>query len=55
MSSVRGMVNSFVEHYGEMNDNMLGMWAGPHYWKQKGKAFKVLKSVEEKRGGLRTK
>lgn len=49
MSSVRDMVNSFVENYGEMNDNMLGMWAGPLYWRQKAKPLPKTGSTDDKK------
>ncbi|CAH8523269.1 unnamed protein product [Dicrocoelium dendriticum] len=41
VSSLKSMLDKQYEHFGQINDHILGMWAGPEHWRKKAKRRKV--------------
>ncbi|KAF5396464.1 hypothetical protein PHET_10402 [Paragonimus heterotremus] len=37
VSSLKSMLDKQYEHFGQINDHILGMWAGPEHWRKKAK------------------
>ncbi|KER34118.1 hypothetical protein T265_12417 [Opisthorchis viverrini] len=37
VSSLKSMLGKQYEHFGQLNDHILGMWAGPEHWRKKTK------------------
>ncbi|VDQ01072.1 unnamed protein product [Trichobilharzia regenti] len=48
---MKSMLDKQYEHFGKLNDHLLGMWAGPEHWRRKAKRPRLeggaLKSNEE--------
>ncbi|CAL8099071.1 unnamed protein product [Calicophoron daubneyi] len=40
VSSLKQMLDKQYEHFGQLNDHLLGMWAGPEHWRKKAKRRK---------------
>ncbi|CAH8840683.1 unnamed protein product [Trichobilharzia szidati] len=50
VSCLKSMLDKQYEHFGKLNDHLLGMWAGPEHWRRKAKRPRLegaLKSNEE--------
>lgn len=37
VSSLKLMLASHLENFGQVNDGILGLWAGPEHWRKKAK------------------
>ncbi|CAH8508229.1 unnamed protein product [Schistosoma bovis] len=41
VSCLKNMLDKQYEHFGKLNDHLLGMWAGPEHWRKKAKRPKL--------------
>lgn len=41
VTSLKLMLDKQYEHFGQLNDHLLGMWAGPEHWRKKAKRRKL--------------
>ncbi|VDP80229.1 unnamed protein product [Echinostoma caproni] len=41
VSSLKSMLDKQYEHFGQLNDHLLGMWAGPEHWRKKAKRRRI--------------
>ncbi|VEL29012.1 unnamed protein product [Protopolystoma xenopodis] len=41
VTSLKNMLDTQFEHFGQQNDHLLGMWAGPEHWRKKAKRPKL--------------
>lgn len=37
VSSLKSMLTTHLENFGQVNDGILGLWAGPEHWRKKAK------------------
>ncbi len=41
VSSLKSMLTTHLENFGQVNDGILGLWAGPEHWRKKAKRRKL--------------
>lgn len=50
VSCLKNMLDKQYEHFGKLNDHLLGMWAGPEHWRKKAKRPKLDGTVKLNEG-----
>ncbi|CAH8499132.1 unnamed protein product [Heterobilharzia americana] len=48
VASLKSMLDKQFEHFGKLNDHLLGMWAGPEHWRKKAKRPRLDIGVKSK-------